>query len=179
MIVCGVKLMDRFDIASKISNDILELTKKRVLVGVPEATDRREGEGIGNAALAYIHDKGSPLANIPARPFMDPGIKKAQDNINTQFFAAAKAQLNGDKDEVAVRMERAGIIVQNSVRRVINAGEGFVPLKRATALSRLRRRKSAQRWRREKREAVMASMHPLIDTGALRNSITYVVEDVE
>ena len=166
------------DEVSTVVDDLLALTKKQVLVGVPEEEDPREsGAGIGNAALARIHDLGSPLAGIPARPFMGPGIAKAQDKINDQLFAAAKAQLNDKPEEVNIRLNRAGLVAQNSIKNVINQGEGFEPLKRGTMLARLRRRKAAGKWSKDKREATMESMHPLVDTGSMRNAIVYVVED--
>lgn len=172
------KLQSGVDEVSAMVNDLLALTKKQVLVGVPEENDPREtGDGIGNASLAYIHDNGSPLANIPARPFMKPGIAKAQDRINDQLFAAAKAQMNDQPEEVDIRLNRAGLIAQSSIKGVINQGEGFEPLKRATKLARLRRRKAASKWDKNKREEVMDSMTPLRDTGALLNSIMYVVEE--
>ena len=58
----------------KLTQGIEVLTTMQVMVGVPDdKSGRREGE-INNAELAYIHDKGAPEANIPARPFMEPGI---------------------------------------------------------------------------------------------------------
>jgi hypothetical protein len=157
-------------------NKMLGLTNKVVLVGVPEEKDPRvEGQGIGNAALAYIHDNGSPLQNIPARPFMIPGVQKAQESINKQLLGAIKAHLEGNENKVDIYLNRAGLVAQNSIRRVINEGEGFTPLKRATLLARLRARKSARKWPKEQRESVMASMHPLINTAQMRNAISYVV----
>jgi hypothetical protein len=167
------------DGAEQLIKDLLLLTKKEVLVGVPEEKDsRKEGE-IGNAALAHIHDKGSPLAGIPARPFMIPGINNAQEKINIHLIAAAKAQLENAPDKVSISLNRAGIVAASSIKNVINDGEGFEPLKRATLLGRLRQRKAAKKWNKDKREDVMSSMHPLIDTGSLRNSVSYVVKDTE
>ena len=178
-------------------NELQELSKNRVLVGVPSATsERKEGEGIGNAALAYIHDKGSPKQGIPARPFMQPGIAKAQNRVNNELFAAAQASLAGDQEGLFLRLNRAGMFAMNSIRKVINIGDGFAPLKRSTLLARTRKR--AYSWwgidketakgltheqrmalRKQQRETIMSSMHPLIDTGQLRNAITYVIEDGE
>ena len=170
--------------------DIIALTKKEVLVGVPEDKSTRDPDiwfekgsiqvrkpKINNATLAAIHDNGSPKQNIPARPFMKPGIAKAQDRINKGMLQAAKAQLNKDSAGVAKAFEKVGLVAQAGIRNVINEGEGFSPLQRSTLLGRLRRRKAAKKWTKDKRENVMESMHPLIDTGQLRNSISYVVVD--
>lgn len=168
---------NKMDGINKMVNDVVALTKRQVLVGVPEEKDPRKAqEGIGNAGLARIHDKGSPLANIPARPFMKPGITKAQDRINNQMLAAAKAGLNKDEEQVELHLEKAGMLAQNGIRSIINTGEGFAPLKRGTLTGRLRKRKAAKKWDNDKREEVMASLHPLVDTGQLRNSIIFIVE---
>jgi len=91
-------------------------------------------------------------------------------------------------------LHRAGLIAQNSIRNVIRRSEGFVPLKRATLLARTRRRgylwyhlsreemqgaSKAQRkqMRGVKREEIMGSLKPLIDTSQMLKSITYVIED--
>ena len=172
------RMTTKVDRVQKMVNDILKLTGKQVLVGVPDDRNtRKDGGPIGNAALAYIHDKGSPLQGIPARPFMEPGINQAQDRINNQMLATAKSQLAGDVDGVDRHLNRAGMIAQSSIRRIINEGVGFEPIKRSTALARLRKRAGARKWSKDRREEVMESMHPLIDTGQLRNSITYVVAD--
>ena len=189
MIMAKIKAKVISDKTNKAIADLLGLTKKEVLVGVPDDNTRYnqkptkkdpEGGGksdINNAALARIHDQGSPLQGIPARPFMIPGINAVQDKINRELFAAAKAQLSDDKNGVDAHLNSAGLIASSSIKNVINEGEGFSPLQRSTMLARLRKRKSAKKWSKEKREEIMDSMHPLIDTGQLRNSITYVIKD--
>lgn len=163
------------DNTNRMLKDILELTKKAVLVGVPEEKDtRKEGMGIGNAALAFIHNNGSPLQGIPARPFMDPGIKAVQDRINTEFLTVAKAQLNDEQDKVDQHLNRAGMIASSSIKKVINEGD-FTPLKRSTLLGRLRMRKASSKWSIEKREEFMENERPLVATAQMRNAITYVV----
>jgi hypothetical protein len=188
MINVGISLNNKIDKANKLVNSLLSATKKRVLVGVPqEDPDRWKNEDgkrkpdstINNAALAYIHDNGSPKANIPPRPFMIPGIQSVQERINASLLAAAQAALEEDKGGVDIHLNKAGLIAQNGIRKVINQGEGFDPLKRETKLARLRRRKATREWSKERREEVLESMHPLIDTGQLRNSITYVIENLD
>ena len=184
-----IKMRQDFMITADRTNDLLkdllELTKKVVLVGVPEASGRADvrkeeratkGQAMGNASLAYIHDNGSPLANIPARPFMKPGIAKVQEQINKELALVAKESLDKKEDRVDQHLHRAGLIASASIKNIINEGAGFTPLKRGTLLGRLRRRKAAKKWDKEKREEIMESMHPLIDTGQLRNSISYVIE---
>lgn len=169
----------KVDRIKDLLEDLLNLAKKQVLVGVPESTDAREDSPIGNAALAYIHDQGSPLANIPQREFMRPGIRNAQERINKELFQVAKAYLDDDEAKIDLHLHKAGLIAVSSIKSVINEGEGFAPLKRGTTLARLRQRKAAKKWEKEKREATMETMHPLVNTGELRNSIVYSIEEKE
>ena len=173
---------------------LLALTKKAVLVGVPsDSPTRKDGSKMNNATLACIHDNGSPLQKIPARPFMGPGIAKVQDKISSELGLATKAQLNNDKEKVDLHLNKAGLIASSSIKNVINDGDGFAPLKYSTLLARMRKRKgyAAKRKRLSKFKMkgdttayndlanqmgdVMSSFHPLVDTASLRNSISYVI----
>lgn len=166
-------------------SDLNALAQRRVLVGVPEDENSRGENGykdpIGNAALAYIHDNGSPAQGIPARPFMQPGIKKAKVKIYLELKLASERFLAGDETEGQKHLEQAGMLAVSAIRMIIEKGAGFSPLKRATLLGRLRKRKSLYsqlKGKKEDREEIMASFKPLIDTGEMMKSITYVVEDV-
>jgi hypothetical protein len=178
MILAKIKEIVTKDDVKKMMGDLNALVPKRVLVGVPEEGDARDEGTIGNASLAYIHDNGAPSVGIPARPFMKPGIAKAQDTINRHLKAAVKASLDGDDEGCTTSLNRAGLTAQNRIRRVINDGEGFAPLKRGTLLGRMRKKKRLNKTlNKSEKEEYMESFHPLVDTGALRNSITYVVEE--
>lgn len=182
-----LKLMD-------LAKDLMALSKTQVLVGVPAATSDRTDDAPNNAFLAYVHDNGSPVAGIPARPFMKPGIQKAQNRINKFLMAAAKASLEKDDAGVEQALMSAGLVAQGSIRNVINEGEGFAPLKRSTLLGRTRKRAYAwwkveggrdmtpeqrKSMRHEQRESLMGSMHPLVDTGSLRGSISFVIRKMD
>jgi hypothetical protein len=141
---------------------ISAIARKDVLVGIPDtAPDRKDGP-LTNAAIGYIHDQGSPAQGIPARPWLRPGISDAQDKIARQLGNAAEAAIEGDASSAETSLESAGLVAQNAVRNKINTGD-FTPLAASTIRARKRRGRSGTR--------------PLIDTGSLRNSITYVVRD--
>jgi hypothetical protein len=172
------------EVKTKINvNDLMAtlkaLSNNYVLVGVPAEENRRPvPDKVGNAQLARIHDKGSPKMNIPARPFMMPGIAKAQNKINKFMMGAAKAKLDNDQETMMVNLYEAGLSAQNGVRNIIRTSEGFEPLKRGTLLTRTRKtasRKKMWKGRWDKREEIMASLKPLIDTGELLKSISFVV----
>lgn len=162
------------------------LLRQEVMVGVPGETNfkgRAAGEP-SNAAIAYVQDNGAPEANVPARPFMRPGIALARAKIVDQLRAAGAQALKGDAAGVLARLHAAGLVAAAGVRQVITAGIP-PPLAASTVAARIRRRKSGS-WRARRRAEVAANVAagaapgegiftPLIDTGALRASITYVV----
>lgn len=140
--------------APALVKSLHELIKNEVLVGVPQDKARRQEGAMTNASLVYIHDNGSPAQNIPARPFMRPGIKSAAERINLLMRQTANAALNGNREKVRQGLESVGLVAQNSIRSKIN--EGIPP-----PLKHPRRGKTRNK--------------PLIDTGQMRNAITYVV----
>lgn len=167
-----------------------KLEHKEVLVGVPAGAGAPEGGEINYASLAYIHDNGAPEANIPARPFMRPGMKAAAKDVALQFKRAAQGGLDG-KTDVEKYLMRAGIIASSAIKNHID--EGIAP---ALADSTLRARArgkdgikigkgaQAELIRRdtlnpdtgEAYEPSNTGVTPLVITGALRNSITYVIK---
>lgn len=167
-----------------------DLTASDVLVGIPEATtdrDHNDGSDITNAALGYIHEFGAPAANIPARPFLIPGVENSLDRSTRQLELAAKAALTGDQAATMMRLEVAGQIAAAGAKREISYGD-FVPLKPSTIRNRRRSRQTASIREAEKEYLRLvagglddasaqsaAGIRPLINTGALRNSITSVV----
>jgi hypothetical protein len=165
---------------------VRELTRQRVMVGVPDVNagkGRQAGEP-NNATLAYIHDNGAPEANIPARPFMAPGIKRAKAPIEGAMKVAGAAALSGDATKVQRALHAAGIAAESSIKAVITEGIP-PPLAPRTVEVRIARR-ADPKWRAKRRAAVRANVGagkapgeglftPLIDTGALRASITHVI----
>ncbi len=145
----------------KLKTAMHELTLKSVLVGIPsDKTARDDDAPINNATIGYIMEHGAPEQNIPARPFLIPGIRESKERVAKQFKLAAQKSLKGDKDAAEQGLNRAGLIAQNAVRKVINAG--IAPaLTSGTLAARRRRGRTGTK--------------PLIDTGQTRNSITFVV----
>jgi phage gpG-like protein len=145
-----------------------EMRSNQVLVGIPSAKaprtpDEKEKvkeQPINNAALGYIHNYGMPAQNIPARPFMEPGIKDAKGPISNYMGAAAAAALKGNAEGLKKNLIAAGIVAATEIKKKINTGP-FVALKPATIAARKRRGRTGTK--------------PLIDTAQLRNAITFVV----
>lgn len=128
-----------------------------IFVGVPEDKAARKSSEMNNATLAAIHELGSPAAKIPPRPFLKIGIAKAQKEcVNILGAGAAKALTNFDAGDLVKAQDKAGLVAQNSVRGVFRSGD-LKPLEKSTL--------------KKKGEKTT----PLIDTGSLRTSISYVV----
>lgn len=152
------------DFTAQFNKIVKSFKSDAVLVGIPQEEASREGSSlINNATLLAINEFGSPLNNIPPRPVMKIGIKKAQGEIAEQFkFAAREALTQLSEAPLNIYYNRAGLIASNSVKKVINAQEGI----KSPAESTLKARKSKK----------FKGTKALIVTGQLRNSITYVVK---
>lgn len=145
----------------KLLKGLHQLPKRGVLVGIPAAKGPRdEGDPVNNAALGYIHEFGAPEANIPARPFLIPGVRSATDRVAISFRRAGEAALSGNNEKAEASINAAGMAAVASVQRRLTDGP-FVPLAETTLAAR--RRRGVTRTK------------PLIDTGQLRRAVTYVL----
>lgn len=160
------------DNTKKLIDSMDALGSVEVLVGIPQEKDTREEGRIGNAALGYIHEFGSPINNIPARPFLRPGVKNSADRWQPKLAAAAQAAMTGDSSAMMGKLDEAGIIASNAVKQTILAGIP-PPLGKATVTAR-RRRTTGSKYRR--RATSGGDVIPLVDTGQLLRSITWVVK---
>lgn len=152
----------RVDTAQSILDALKTLANKDVLVGIPESGDERDDGDIGNAAIGYINENGSPAQNIPPRPHLKPGVKSVEQDFMPHLKAAAQKALEGNAEGAVTSLDRAGTVAANGVKRYITI-TGFTPLADATIANRLRRGRTGNK--------------PLIDTGEYRRSITHVVRD--
>ncbi|WP_043614274.1 hypothetical protein [Chromobacterium violaceum] len=200
-----MKVTTTKDNLTEVMKSIKSLVNRDVLVGIPGSNaDRKEGDPVSNAVLGYIHTNGGTiqipertvtlyrkvgndgeLANggrfvksrkanfatthiipahtvtLPPRPFLEPGIINAQDDIANSMKKAAEAALAGKPSEIENAMEAAGTKAQKAAQAVLNSGDELTPLAPSTLASRRSRGRTGDK--------------PLVDTGQLRNSITYVL----
>jgi hypothetical protein len=153
-----------FDDLAKVTEGIAALAGTRVMVGVPSEkgmrSDPESPEPINNAALAYIHEHGAPEANIPARPFLVPGLEADKAAIESGLTKVGEAALDGRADAVDRGFHAVGLRGQAAVRKKITDGP-FQPLAPSTLAARRRRGRTGDK--------------PLIDTAQLRSSLSYVI----
>lgn len=140
---------------------INELGAKDVLIGVPDSTtERQSGDPATNALIGYVQEFGSPANNIPARPFLIPGVRDIQKPAADRLKVAAQRALAGDLSQAEKQLHTAGMMGQNSARAKINSN----------IQPKLSERTLAARAARG-----VTRTNTLVDTGQLRNSITYVI----
>jgi hypothetical protein len=142
---------------------------KEVLVGIPSdsAKNDRDDAPITNAQIGYINEFGAPEMNIPARPFLVPGVEKAWPEAQRYMAKAAEKVLKFTPDPMGTvnqALEGAGLLAQGEVVQMIN--DGLSPALSETTLA-MREAKG------------FYGTKPLIHTGSLKQSITYVVDDAE
>ncbi|WP_371378902.1 hypothetical protein [Sporomusa aerivorans] len=175
------------NILKKIMADIGQL---EVYVGIPEEEASRQSQGeINNAELAYIHthgvrsksmrgkmqsdldhgmayskayelyiqEHGSPLWRSVPRPIIEPAIEKHKEPIADKLKPALTAALDGDEQGARDGLEEAGMFAANKVKDYFTDPENG--------------------WKENSPKTIAAkgSDRPLIDTGALRQAITYVL----
>jgi phage gpG-like protein len=157
-----VSVVKRVDNLDALVKSVEALTKKEVLIGIPQSNAARANPGPSNALLGYWHEFGAPGANIPARPFLFPAIRKSQERIVKILFTAAQKIGKGEAitPDVDKAMNSVGLIASTEAKKIITAGIP-PPLKAATLAARRRKK--------------FTGTKPLIVTGSLLRSITYVV----
>ena len=145
---------DNFKLLKSRLDSIMNL---QVYVGIPEENASRGGEEPTNAELLYIHSNGSELRGLPARPVLEPTIEKNNSNISSLLSEAMKSGLDGDEALLRSGLEKAGLYTATKAQDYFtDPSNGWAENSPTT----IRKKGSSQ---------------PLIDTGVLRKSITYVV----
>jgi hypothetical protein len=169
---------------------VQEMANARVYVGIPESKTSRPG-AITNAGLMYIHTHGSEVMNIPPRPVIEPALEADMAVLENILGEGVKAGLNGDMNGVKQNLQIAGQRGANDAQQwFTNPDNGWPqnsPATIARKLAKIRNKKT-----RNDALSVLAAASfmptygdnpdldaintPLIDTGSLRKSITFVVD---
>lgn len=130
----------------------------KIEIGVISSDTKRKKQkfDITNAELLYIHEHGSPLKNIPARPVLQLTMKEIihkifPDTLNR--IADGCFNQKWSKTDVRNELEKMCIRIQNYVRAIIYRSNLLAPDSPAT----IKRKKSDR---------------PLLDTRQLARSIT-------
>ena len=170
------------DMTKLMTQGVAALTKVDVYIGVPAENAGARAGGINNAELSYIHESGAPAAGIPARPHLVPGIEDIKGEAAKTMKDAAKQALEGNEGSVEPALNRIGLLGQNAVRARFQNND-WAPLKDST-LDYAAPKKDAEgntltdkkgRVKRGKSRRDEGKINPLMDTGQLMKSHTYVI----
>ena len=98
------------DNRAKMKEALDFLRNTTLMVGIPEANGPRRDGPASNAVIGYVQEYGDAARNLPARPFLIPGVHRMDSQIQSSLKAAGKAALEGDKAEVKAIMTRLGLV---------------------------------------------------------------------
>lgn len=176
------------DQVGTIQQQLRALMKKEILVGIPADAPTRKpvpGEPVppNNATIGYEMEYGVPSRNVPARPWLVPGMISVQDKASRQMVAAIKAIVRPREGQVDAdgRLTAAGLVASTGVKKYINAGIAPALSKRTLEERAARGRKGAK-LELDNRQNIpnytpsLSLAKPLVDTAQFRNSITYVIK---
>lgn len=127
----------------------------KVLVGVPKGAGTYE-DGLTLATVAAVNNFGSADGTVPSRPFLVPAIDKGSPQYRRLAELMLPKVMAGEMD-MRVLLEQMGTLAEGHVKQEIT--DLRTPPNAASTI------------------ANKGSDNPLIDTGALRQSIRYVVDD--
>lgn len=125
------------------------------LVGVPKAAGSYE-DGTHIATIAAVQEFGSANGRVPERSFLRAGAENSTKHISRIYENMLPDVIDGKLD-IDVIQSLIGELTVGNIKELISSG--IAP---PNALSTI---------------AAKGSSTPLIDTGVLRNSITYVLTD--
>ena len=180
----AVKILN--DRLAEVLKNVKTLTAKEVKIGVPadkaerKAEEGEKGAPPNNAEIGMWMEFGVPEKNIPARPFLVPGVQSIKDKAIKRLKKAGELAIDGHLDGVAKQLASIGLEGAAAVQQKITDGP-FAPLSERTIEARAARgRKGAKKYLKQSAAGQTPDaglVKPLIDTGALRQSISFVVTD--
>jgi hypothetical protein len=157
---------------------IQNLTRQRVMVGIPSDSAGRPGGPINNASLGYLHEFGSPARNLPARPWLYPEVARQQDKAVELLRRAAVFVTEGKAADGQKQLEALGMMVTAAVKNNILAG-GDPPFHDWSDSYKRQRGVAGQKTRSAQTPNAPKSGNYtiLVDTAQMLNSITYVIRN--
>ena len=136
---------------------IESIPQYQIQIGVFSTKTKRKAKynvGITNAEIMFIHENGSPLRHMPARPVLKMTIKYGNTLLAKTMTKALKAFTETGVKGLERELNKLCIRMENYAREIIYSNDGRLE---PNAPSVARRKKGN---------------HPLFDTGQLARSIT-------
>lgn len=168
----GCDVREDANVIANVIKGFLFVRTHEVLVGIPQEQNAAHGK-VTNAELLFIHSKGSPINNIPARPTIEPALAEHEtaEAIQEQLINCIRSALFGNVEAAERSMHAAGMIGASAAQKKFGSGD-LAPNAPITIHGG---------WMRNKVSGKLfyvpgkKSEAPLIDTGSLRSAITHVV----
>lgn len=150
-------LLRRLETEKRLLDSLSEYV---ILIGVVQKDTARKkvvaSVGLTNAELMFIHENGSPMRHIPARPVLEMTIKHAADEMFDEVLnTCVEGILSGwTQTDVEKELKKMCMRMETYARKIIYDNDGrLAPNAPAVA-------------------AKKKGNHPLFDTGQLARSIT-------
>ncbi len=156
-------------VGKNLNQYLKNLEGKQARVGWLEKSRYQNGDYV--AEIAAQNEFGNPSKHIPARPFFRPTISEKKTEWLKMAFNGSRSILQG-KQTIDNVLELIAARASGQIKRKITQIYD-PPLSRKTIESRIAR--SSGSTRLDKIQAQSLSK-PLIDTGIMLGTLTYVVE---
>lgn len=122
----------------------------------------------------WEREHGSPAYRIPPRPVIEPALMNDQENISKMMIKAVSFYLSDDIDEFEKKLKKLGMHAARIVREWFdNPKNNWPPNAPSTKLAWAKKQKKTKT---SKLNAEEIDKRPLVDTGELKKSITYVLD---
>lgn len=125
-------------------------------------------EGGHNSFLAYIHEHGSPIRNIPARPFLMPAFKSEADTAEAFIKEGLSSEVESP-GSIAKGLGFAGMAIQTKAQNNIANSVNMKPLSPLTIAQRQRPGFNGQK-------NGFKGTSPLNVSGQLKGALHFVVK---
>lgn len=145
------------DVGGGLRKYLASIPEYQIQIGVFSTKTKRKttyNVGITNAELMFIHENGSPLHHLPARPVLKMTIQYGNTLLAKTMTNALKAFTETGIKGLEQELNKLCIRMENYAREIIYTNDGRLE---PNAPSVARRKKGN---------------HPLFDTGQLARSIT-------
>ena len=166
----------------KLLDDIKRIADMGIYVGIPEEKNAREDGKMNNATLLYTHTNGSEKRNLPPRPLIEPALEANDDKIAADLAEVSRMLLDGNYNGALKMMHTTGKDALNMITDFYDdpSQNNWPKNQDATVRAKIKKKYKSKKKRKEAMDEYRAGGEVdqvLVDTGALRSSITYVIGD--
>lgn len=148
------------DVATQLTNIFDSIPQYAIQIGVFSGKANRKQKkntvlvGLNNAELMFIHENGSPMHNIPARPVLEMTLDYGKTIVASVASKAYSAYFDKGEDAYVKELQKFCIRLENYARQLIYSNDGRLAPNAPSTIAR------------------KGDNHPLFDTGQLARSIT-------